>query len=69
MFADAASLFMRVFAQVFLWFEAMLTRGGALGSFIAAFFVFQVGRFLLGPIFGSAGSDKARRSKDGDTDE
>lgn len=69
MFGEAASLFMRVFSQVFLWFEAMLTRCGALGPFIAAIFIYQVGRFLLRPIFGSAGSDQARRSKDGDDDE
>lgn len=69
MFGDAAGLFMRTVAQVFLWFESMLTKGGALGPFIAGFFIFQVGRFLLRPIFGSAGSDEARRSKDGDDDE
>lgn len=69
MFGDAAALFMRVFSQLFLWFEAMLNRGGALGAFVAAFFIVQVGRFLLRPIFGSVGSDKARRSEDGDSDE
>lgn len=69
MFSQAATLFMRVVAQVFIWFENMLDKGGALGPFIAAVFIFQVGRFLLRPIFGSVGSDQARRSKDGDDDE
>lgn len=69
MFSQAASLFMRIVAQSFAWFENMLVKSGALGVFIAAVFIFQVGRFLLRPIFGSSGSDKARRSKDGDSDE
>ena len=68
MFADAALIFMRAVAQCFSWFSDMLVKGGAFGSFVAAFFIVQVGRFLLSPIFGSAGSDKARKSK-GDDDE
>lgn len=69
MFGQASSLFMRILVQLFLWFETMLVKGGALGAFVAAFFIFQVGRFLLGPIFGFVGSDKVRRALNGDSNE
>lgn len=69
MFGDAALLFMQIVSTVFMWFEAMLERAGAFGPFIAVIFITIVARLLLAPIIGSAGSDKARVSKDGDDNE
>lgn len=68
MFVEAASLFMSVVQRCWFWFDGLLAATGGYGAYIAAFFIFQVGRFLLGPIFGTAvgvfagsmGSDSAR---------
>ena len=68
MMAQALALFMSVLSRCRDLFDLLLVSAGGFGPYIAAFFIFQVGRFLLSPIFGSAvgvflgsmGSDAAR---------
>ena len=59
--------------QCAIWFNQIVEASGSFGIYISALFLFSVGRFLLGPIFGTAvgvalgnmGSDKVyRRHRD-----
>lgn len=68
MMAQALYLFTSIISRCWNWFDGLLAASGGFGPYIAAFFIFQVGRFLLSPIFGTAagvffgamGSDSAR---------
>ena len=68
MMARALYFFVSTISDLWNWFEILLAKAGGTAPYLAAFFIFQVGRFLLGPIFGtaagvflgSAGSDAAR---------
>lgn len=67
---EVYSILSKVFGQLLRWFEAMLISTGTWGFYQIALFFVLVGRFLLGPIFGTAAgvflgnsaSDRARKS-------
>lgn len=47
------------------WFISLLESSGGTPFYVAAFFVFLLGRFILRPIFGVAQSDTARKIYNG----
>lgn len=48
------------------WFEDILSATGLTGVFLAGVFLVLLSKFILTPIFGSAGSDRVtKRNKDG----
>ena len=52
------------------WFVSVFTASGMIEVYISFLFVVFAIRFLLAPVFGSSrGSDKARRSGEGDSNE
>lgn len=52
------------------WFVRIFNASGMVDIYIAALFIMFGVRFLLAPVFGSSkGSDKARRSGEGNSDE
>lgn len=64
MVSQIMSMLAQVFAQLVLWFELIMRESGFTGLFLAAVFLFFLGKYLLQPLFGSAGSDKATKKKD-----
>ena len=61
---QAISIFGQALASVVGWFLQFLSADGLSDLFLSGVFLFLVGKFLLAPLFGSAGSDKARKRKD-----
>lgn len=64
MVSEAVSIFGQALSGVVGWFLQFLTADGLSDFFLSGVFLMLVGKFLLAPLFGSAGSDKARRKKD-----
>lgn len=58
-------MFASSFAAVISWFERILAATGMTGAFMAAIFIFLLFKFILSPIFGSAGSDKVTKQNKG----
>lgn len=69
MVAQILAIMATAIGQCAVWFNIIVAASGSAGIYIAAFFLAMVGRFLLGPIFGTAvgvvlgnmGSDKVNR--------
>lgn len=51
------------------WFEDILNATGMTGIFLAGIFLALLSKFILAPIFGSAGSDKVTKRKTGGKNE
>ncbi len=67
MVPDAINMLNMVFAAVSSWFTQVLTASGGVGLFLGMLFILMTIRYLLAPLFGSAGSDRAKkRNNDGD---
>lgn len=49
-----------VFLQPWIWFTRLLIGSGLTGIFLASLSLYLAYRFLVAPIFGGAGSDRAR---------
>ena len=64
MVAEAVSIFGQALTAVVGWFLQFLSQDELSGFFLSGVFLLLLGKFLLAPLFGSAGSDKARRKKD-----
>lgn len=64
MVSEAAALFGQAITGVVSWFLYFLSQDGLSQLFISGILFLLIGKFLLLPLFGSAGSDKARRKKD-----
>lgn len=64
MASQVMSMIAQVFANLVYWFEMILAESGFSGLYLGAIFLFFLGKYLLQPLFGSAGSDKASRKKD-----
>ena len=50
-----------IFSNLIYWFETVLAESGFSGLYLGVIFLFLLGKYLLQPLFGSAGSDKARK--------
>lgn len=61
---DVLALLSRVFTAVVSWFELVITGSGFGGIYLGAVFMVLLGKFLLQPLFGSAGSDQVKRKKE-----
>ena len=64
MVADIMALYGTAFSQVVSWFERILRATGMTGIFLAGFFLFLLFKFIISPVFGSAGSDQVKRKKE-----
>ena len=64
MVAQCIEIFGNALSGVAGWFVQILVEGNLSNLYLAAFFVFLCGKFLLAPLFGSAGSDKVKRKKE-----
>lgn len=64
MAADVLGMITQVFTQLVSWFELILTESGFKGLYLGAVFMALLGQYLLQPILGTAGSDKARKRND-----
>lgn len=64
MVTDAVGIFGQALTGVVGWFLQFLSADGLSDLFLSGVFLVLIGKFLLAPLFGSAGSDKARRRKD-----
>lgn len=64
MAAQIMSMFSQVFANLIYWFELALEESEFSGLYLVAVFMVFLGKYLLQPLFGSAGSDKASKKKD-----
>lgn len=64
MAAQVMSMITQVFANLVHWFELIMSESGFSGLYLGAVFLFFLGKYLLQPLFGSAGSDKARKRDD-----
>lgn len=64
MVEQAISIFGSALAGVAGWFAQVLVYGELTGLYLGAFFLFLIGKFLLTPLFGSAGSDQVKRKKE-----
>lgn len=64
MAVEIMSMFTRVFAQLVSWFELIIFESGFLGLYLGGFFLLLIAKFLLEPLFGSVGSDRARKKNE-----
>lgn len=64
MVVQAIEIFGNALSCVAGWFVRILVEGQLSGIYLAAFFVFLCGKFLLAPLVGSSASDQVKRKKD-----
>ena len=65
-FEAAISLFGYALSAAWQWLSMLFVSSGALTWWFGVFFTYSVFRFFISPLVGSAGSDKAGKSKKGD---
>ena len=63
MVSQVFSIVSTVFASLVSWFELIITESGFGGVYLGGIFLVLLAKYLLQPLFGSAGSDKASRKK------
>lgn len=63
------NIFTNAFSAVSSWFTEVIDATGMGPVFLAAVFLVVLFRRLITPIFGQAGSDRARRSKNSEVKE
>lgn len=69
MIVDISTMFQTAYSAVNTWFLRIVSAiPGVMGLVLGGFLVYQVVRFLLKPIVGSAGSDRVRKTKGGKKD-
>lgn len=68
-FVSALSLFGYSLQASWSWISRIFVASGAMGWWFGVFFTYTVFRFFIFPLVGSAGSDKAGKSKKGVDDE
>lgn len=69
MVVDVLAMIGQSVAVAVEWFERFVSAMGAFDIVLVAIVVGMIGRRLLKPIFGSAGSDSAKKKQKGGEDE